>query len=61
MTAEIRLRPEAVQDLAETAKWYDEQRSGLGLEFLDEVRATFSTMADMPSMYPVIHRSIRRA
>ena len=60
MTAEIRLRQEAVQDLADAAKWYDEQRPGLGDEFLNETRATLSTMAEMPSMYPVIHRATRR-
>ena len=59
MTAEVRLRPEAEQDLAEAEKWYDEQRPGLGGDFLDEARATFSTMSEMPSMYPVIHRSTR--
>jgi plasmid stabilization system protein ParE len=61
MTAEIRLRREAEQDLTEAAKWYDDQRTGLGEEFLNELRATLSTMADMPSMYPMIYRSTRRA
>ena len=37
MTLEVRLRPEAEQDLADAATWYEEQRQGLGHEFLDEV------------------------
>jgi plasmid stabilization system protein ParE len=61
MTVEIRLRPEAAQDLADAAEWYEEQRAGLGHEFLDEARATLSTIAEMPSMYAQIHRSARRA
>src|SRR5688500_8980506 len=61
MTAEIRLRLQAKQDLAEAAKWYNEQWPGLGEAFLNEARATFSTMAEMPSIYPVVHRSTRRA
>jgi hypothetical protein len=35
MTIEVRLRPEAEQDLAESATWYEQQRTGLGQEFLD--------------------------
>ena len=61
MTAQIRLRPEAELDLAEAAKWYDEQRSGLGQEFFDEALVTLSAIADMPLMHAVIHRRTRRA
>jgi hypothetical protein len=35
MTMEVRLRPEAEHDLAESAAWYEQQRTGLGHEFLD--------------------------
>ena len=36
MTLEVRLRPEAEQDLSDAAAWYEEQRVGLGQEFLDK-------------------------
>ena len=61
MTVEVRLRPEAERDLEEAAAWYEEQRQGLGQEFLDEAAATFSAIADMPQMFAVIHRGTRRA
>lgn len=61
MTVEVRLRPEAEQDLAEAAAWYEEQRRGLGQEFLDEALAAFSTIAEVPLMYAVVHRATRRA
>ena len=61
MTLELRLRPEAELDLAEAALWYEEQGSGLGDQFLDEVLAVFSTIAETPLMYPIVHRSTRRA
>ncbi len=61
MTLELRLRPEAELDLAEAALWYEEQGSGLGHQFLDEVLAVFSTIAEAPLMYPIVHRSTRRA
>jgi len=52
---EVRLRPEAEQDLADAAAWYEEQRHGLGHEFLDEVLRMFSSIAETPLMYPDIH------
>ena len=44
MTLELRLRPEAELDLAEAALWYEEQGSGLGHQFLDEVLAVFEVL-----------------
>jgi len=61
VSTEVRLRPEAEQDLEEAAAWYEQQRKGLGQEFLDEAAATFSAIADMPLTYAVIHRGTRRA
>lgn len=61
MTLEVRLRPEAEQDLADAAAWYEEQRQGLGHEFLDEVLTMLSSIAETPLMYPTVHRNTRRA
>ena len=61
MTLEVRLRPEAEQDLADAAAWYEEQRQGLGHEFLDEVLTILSSIAETPLMYPDVHRNTRRA
>ena len=58
---EIRLRPEAEQDLADAAAWYEEQQPGLGHEFLDEVEAMLSSIAETPLMFPSVHRNTRRA
>ncbi len=44
MTLEVRIRPEAEQDLADAAAWYEEQRQGRGHEFLDEILAMLSSM-----------------
>ena len=61
MTLEVRLRPEAEQDLADAAAWYEEQRQGLGHELLDEVLTMLSSIAETPLMYPNVHRNTRRA
>lgn len=60
MTLEVRLRPEAERDLSEAARWYEDQRLDLGRQFLDEVRAAFSSIAESPLRYPVVHRKTRR-
>jgi plasmid stabilization system protein ParE len=61
VTVEVRLRPEAEQDLAEAARWYEEQQPGLGLDFLDEALATFSTIAERPLASATVYGSLRRA
>lgn len=61
MTLEVRIRPEAEADLSDAAAWYEEQRPGLGHRFLDEVLAVFSRISEVPLMYPIIHRNMRRA
>jgi plasmid stabilization system protein ParE len=61
MTVEIRLRPEAEDDLTEAATWYESQRAGLGQQFLDEVLVALDTIAEMPLMHTVIYRNTRRA
>ena len=61
MSYPIRLRDEAERDIALAASWYEEQREGLGQEFLDELLATLGTIAVQPRAYPVLHRGVRRA
>ncbi len=61
MTLEVRLRPEAELDLADAALWYEAQRSELGQQFLDEIVSVFSSIAEAPLLYPVVHRKTRRA
>ena len=61
MTFEVRLRPEAEQDLSDAASWYEERQSGLGHRFLDEILTTFVSLAETPLRYPVVHRNTRRA
>jgi hypothetical protein len=61
MTFEIWLRPEAEQDLSDAAVWYEERLAGLGHQFLDEALAAFTSIAEAPLRYLVVHRNTRRA
>lgn len=57
----VRLREEADQDLSDAASWYEQQRLGLGHEFLDDAQSAFKRIAADPMSFPVLHRNMRRA
>lgn len=61
MTVEVRLRPEAEQDLLEAALWYEANEPGLGGQFLDCVQAALAAIAEQPVAYTVVYNSVRRA
>jgi len=42
------IKPEAELDLEEAFQWYEEQRSGLGREFLECVEQVFDRIREMP-------------
>lgn len=47
-------------EVAEAALWYDEQRFGLGEEFLTEIHAAANAAAHSPQLYARVHRELRR-
>ena len=61
MTFEVRIRPEAEQDMSEAASWYEQQQRGLGQEFLDETLAVFMRLGEIPLVCELMYRSARRA
>ena len=48
----VRVEPEAKQELAAAAAWYEERREGLGLELVAEVDAVFAAIARTPGRFP---------
>jgi len=61
MAAELRLAPEAGQDLAEAYGWYERRRPGLGEELLGCIEACIQGICRAPSLYPAVHENFRRA
>ena len=62
----VRVEPEAKQELAAAAAWYEERREGLGLELVAEVDAVFAAIARSPRRFPLYPRvtselGVRRA
>jgi plasmid stabilization system protein ParE len=54
------VRPAAAADLEDAILWYEQQRAGLGHEFLAAVRVAFEKVLSNPEGYPIVHRSTRR-
>lgn len=56
----VRLLPEAEVEYLEAAHWYESQRSGLGLEFVDEVVQVLTELETEPHRFPILE-SVRAA
>jgi plasmid stabilization system protein ParE len=62
----VRVEPEAKQELAAAAAWYERQRKGLGYELVAEVDAVFAAISRSPDRFPLYPRvapelGVRRA
>jgi plasmid stabilization system protein ParE len=53
--------PPADLDVEAAFEWYENERPGLGVEFLDELRATYNRIAAGPAKYQELRGGIRRA
>ena len=48
MSWQVVSRPQAENDVVETADWYDNQRPGLGAEFIEEILSIFDALEINP-------------
>src|SRR5258708_30810056 len=60
MAVRLVLAPEVEQDIAEAFAWYEEQRSGLGEEFLASVEVALETIHRRPELYAAVYENCRR-
>ena len=56
----VTIRPRAEADVKKARQWYDNARSGLGDEFLTEVRNSVRMLERIPESRPVYYRGFRR-
>lgn len=61
MTPALVVEPAALLDLEEASTWYDEQRFGLGDEFITQVGRVFTQIEETPLHYPVERGDVRKA
>jgi plasmid stabilization system protein ParE len=56
----VSLRPAAEADLEKARDWYDDQRPGLGDEFLVSIAEALARLEETPERYAVYYRGFRR-
>jgi plasmid stabilization system protein ParE len=61
MPAAPRRLPPAVADIIAAAEWYDDQRAGLGDEFVTEVDAVIRSLVRSPLIHAVRFADVRCA
>ena len=60
MTLRIVFRRAAKSEFEDAAAWCDEQRFGLGEEFIVEIEQAIANAAAAPQRYPIVFGDIRR-
>ena len=60
MTRPLLLRPAAEGDIGEAFRWYEDQRPGLGADFLLAVEASLAAIEREPELYAPVHQQARR-
>ena len=61
MALPVVYRRKVGRDLAGAYGWYEEQRAGLGEEFLAAVDTSFNAIQEYPEMFSRVHGEVRRA
>lgn len=61
MARRLIVRPQSDLDIAAAALWYEDQRSGLGTRFLDELSLVFQRIQQNPLEFPRLDGDVRRA
>ena len=55
MTYRLNARPEVSTDIFAAAEWYDRQQTGLGTDFVHEVRQSIQSLCVNPLLYRFRH------
>lgn len=60
MSFTLTFRPVARHELEAAALWYENERRGLGEDFLREVERALELVREHPERFPDVHRGLRR-
>ncbi len=61
MARRLVVQPQSDLDIQAAAVWYEDQRSGLGVRFLDELELVFRRIESNPRQFPRLEGEVRRA
>ena len=50
----------ANNEFIEASTWYEEKRTGLGIEFIAEIEHCITLIAEYPTRYAIVYQEIRR-
>ena len=60
MSSRVGFHPDAKREMREAAEFYDLERRGLGIEFLDAVGRTMRQVIEHPESSPVVLGQVRK-
>ena len=60
MTLPVVLRPAAQSEFDRAFDWYEEQRTGLGEDFVAQVQDALNRISAKPELYPQMFKDVRR-
>lgn len=58
---QIAFRRQARRELDEAGDWYEQERTGLGLEFFAEIERLLNRVTSNPEQFPILYRGTRKA
>lgn len=58
---QVVFRRQARREFDEAGDWYEQERAGLGLEFLAEIERLIQRIASTPEQFPILYRDVRKA
>ncbi len=61
MARRIVVQPQSDLDIQAAAVWYEDQQSGLGARFLDELDLLFQRIKENPRQFPRLEGEVHRA
>jgi toxin ParE1/3/4 len=61
MSLPIRLLPGAKAEFDAAADWYEQQRAGLGVDFVARVREVLDRIAANPQLHAAVYNDVRKA
>jgi plasmid stabilization system protein ParE len=61
MSLPVRLLPEAKDEFDAAADWYQQQRAGLGVDFVARVREVLQRIAANPRIHGTVYQDVRKA
>jgi toxin ParE1/3/4 len=61
MSLPLRLLPEAKAEFDAAADWYEQQRPGLGVDFIARVRDVLNRISANPRLHATVYGDVRKA